>query len=438
MTMKFLILVLSVQLVVELSLLLRYFLVRRSDRVGAARTGATPVAQRSLYFLLPALREQNAVFSTLSVFTDLCRGHARVKVVVITTEREEHEKARHGFSESTADLVLKYKQQHDNDDRIVHLHYPRIDGNKSHQLNYAVDWLRRNGATIDDYVAIYDFDAKPAANTVEEFFASAGGEAYDAIQQVPLPVRRIEQRLADGRAACVAESVLHLQRSLPIEKWRLLFNDRSGLRLLPHYLCGSGMFVRLESFDKYGQLPFVDDVPFGYRLYVYGARMGVLTSYNQVDAHLSIRAVVNSNVFVFNGVIRFFDEIAYVATRGLNASTIGRSVLLLLFGLFEVFEFVIYPALLVISLLTTLLTGNTVLLLLALTLLFFPMIAVLAARKLVAEQIGYPMAGVHLLAVLSAAPARKFWRAAGPLIYCFRKLKSVIVAKPVTYGKTER
>lgn len=436
--MKFLIAVLGVQLAIELSLLLRYFLVRRSDRAGAASAASASAAQRSLYFLLPALREQNAVFSTLGVFVELCRAHARVKAVVITTEREEHEKARHGFSESTADLVLKFKQQHDAEDRIVHLHYPRIDGNKSHQLNYAVDWLRRNGATIDDYVAIYDFDAKPAADTVAEFFAFTDGRSYDAIQQVPLPLKRIEQRLADGRAACVTESVLHLQRSLPIEKWRLLFNDKSGLRLLPHYLCGSGMLVRLESFDKYGPLPFVDDVPYGYRLYTYGARIGVLTSYNQVDAHLSVRAVVNSNVFVFNGVIRFFDEIAYVAARGLNAGSAGRSLLLLLFGLFEVFEFVIYPALLLISLLLALAAGNSVLLMLALALLFFPLLSVLAARNLVAEQTGYRMAGANLLAVLAAAPARKFWRAAGPLIYCYRKLKSVIAARPVTYGKTER
>jgi hypothetical protein len=427
-----LLLLLWVWSALELLLLLRFALVRLTDARGRKALDGQ-LSGRSLYFLLPALREQNSVFSTLGTFCGLCANRANVRVVVVTTAREDREQANYSFAESTAALVLKFKQQHDAQNLITHLHYPRSDGNKSHQLNYAIEWLQRNGAAGDDYVGIYDFDAQPAAETVDDFFQLAGTCDYDAIQQVPLPIRRLQDTIRAGRYACATESLLHLQRSLGVEKWSLWFNALLRRALIPHYLCGSGMFIRLSAFGKLGPLPVVDDIPFGYRLYLRAARIGVMNSYNHVEPHLSVKAIINSNVFVFFGVIQFLNEIA----RAPQPAPM-RSLLLLIFGLLEVFEFVLYPFFLLLCLLVGYSSNNTSMLYLTWALLLLPVIHVLIAGPLLRMQIGYRFVARDLASILFAAPWRKFWRACGPLVWCHRKLRSRFTSRPVVFTKTER
>lgn len=427
-----------VLLAIELSLIARYAFVRAVD----ARTtpASVPSAEGAgLYFLLPALREQNAVPSTLATFQSLCRGRARVRAIVITTEREEVEKSRYAFARSTAETVLEWKRENDPEELIVHLHYPRTDGNKSDQLNHAMDWLLRNGATSDDFVAVYDFDACPPAKTVDQFLRLSASRRYDAMQQVPLPIRKFDEQIASRRHAVMAESLLHMQqRSLPIEKWRPMFNDRLGWGLLPHYLCGAGLFVRLGYFAEHGPFPPVDDVPFGYRLYVLGARIGVFPSYNLVEAHRSIRAVINSNVLIARGVLQYFSEGVGALRVAATPAAFFRSVLLMLFGISETFEFMLYPLFLVVAMVVGIVSGTTVLWLLAIVLLLLPSAGVLATGGLLRESTGHSLAAGDWIRVCSMAPARRFWRALGPAIYFWRKAKSLFVGSAIVYTKTER
>jgi hypothetical protein len=425
---------------IELSLIARYALVRIGDARHAGVTTTHPAGpEAALYFLLPALREQNSVATTLATFRSLCEGRRNVRAIVITTEREEHEKARFAFAQSTAETVLDWKRAHDPEDFILHLHYPRVDGNKSDQLNFAMEWLSRNGADPADFAAVYDFDACPPPQTVDDFRRLSTQRRYDAMQQVPLPIRKLDRALAEGRHAVVAESLLHmLQRSLPIEKWRPQFNDRLGWGILPHYLCGAGLYVRLGYFDERGPFPPVDDVPFGYRLYVLGARIGALPSYNLVEAHRSIRAVVNSNVFVCRGVLQYFTEGAHAVRSAGSFGALVRSLLLIVFGLFETFEFMLSPAFLVVALWVGVATGTPVLWATTLVLLMLPSLAVVMTRGLVREQTGTTPSAGDWLRVCAIAPARRFWRSLGPALFFWRKIKSLVVKAPVVYAKTER
>lgn len=424
-------------LLLEASILWRFVAIMRADASARRRAPALAKPTCNLYFLLPALREQSSVVSTLTAFTELCRGHPNARIIVITTERETYERSAHRFTESTGELTLRFMEQHARPSQIVHLHYPRTDGNKSHQLNYAIAWLKNNGATADDYVAIYDFDARPASTTIAELDRLAAAARFDALQQIPLPFGKLAQRLAAGRHWCVAESLLHVQRSLGIEKWRLQFNARQR-PVLPYYLCGSGLFIRLQSITAFGELPFVDDVPYGYRLYLRGARVGVLDSYNHVEAHQSIIGVVRSNVFVFHGVTRFGEEIARAIGSGLTRREVWRCAALAVFGISEVFEFALYPLLLSAALLTGIVTGSAVLTGLAVALLMFPIVSLCCGYQLAVRETGQRWSAGELLMLMLAAPWRRFWRACGALLYVYRNWQRRLSARPLTYGKTER
>ncbi|MDD4734108.1 MAG: hypothetical protein PHU05_04610, partial [Bacilli bacterium] len=118
----------------------------------------------NIYVLLPALREQKIVKSTIDWFSNI-QYRGKIKYIIVTTEKEEFENKTKEIT--TGQLVDKYIKDK-KIKNVLHMHYPHTKGNKSSQLNYAVEEILKEEKDLENtYISVFDFDSKPDKETFE-------------------------------------------------------------------------------------------------------------------------------------------------------------------------------------------------------------------------------------------------------------------------------
>ncbi|MBE3578266.1 MAG: hypothetical protein IMX00_11365 [Limnochordales bacterium] len=131
---------------VELLLVLRLLAALLWHRRMLRGRPSVPDSPPHLVLLLPALREQPIVEETVRHFGQLVYPYDRLSVLIVTTEREEHEYRLAGQNDvvTTSQLVARAIEAANRTlgtTRFLHLHYPYTTGNKASQLSYAVRQL---------------------------------------------------------------------------------------------------------------------------------------------------------------------------------------------------------------------------------------------------------------------------------------------------------
>ena len=96
-----------------------------------------------VYVLLPALKEQKIVKSTIDWFKKV-KYKGNIKFIIITTEKEELEYKNNNIKDKTTNVVVEEYLKKIKDDRFLHYHYPETNGNKSSQMNYAVEKIKKD------------------------------------------------------------------------------------------------------------------------------------------------------------------------------------------------------------------------------------------------------------------------------------------------------
>ena len=121
-----------------------------------------------IYVLLPAMKEQKIVKSTIDWFHKI-KYKGNIKFIVITTEKEELEYKTNNIKDKTTNIVVKEYLNKLNDKRFIHYHYPKTNGNKSSQMNYAIDMIKNEYKinNNDTYISVFDFDSQPELNTFD-------------------------------------------------------------------------------------------------------------------------------------------------------------------------------------------------------------------------------------------------------------------------------
>ena len=85
---------------------------------------------RDIYVLLPAMKEQKIVKTTIDWFHKI-KYEGNIKFIVITTEKEELEYKANNIKDKTTNVVVAEYLNKLNDKRFMHYHYPKTNGNKS-------------------------------------------------------------------------------------------------------------------------------------------------------------------------------------------------------------------------------------------------------------------------------------------------------------------
>lgn len=305
-----------------------------------------------IYVLLPALKEQKIVKETIDWFSNI-KYKGKIKYVIITTEKEEEEYRKKGLEELTTNSMVNEYLKIKKDKRFMHLHYPEIKGNKSSQMNYAVNILSKN---IKDkkntYISVFDFDSQPNLDVFEQLNKVAAYKNNpQVIQQVPMNIKNYVQT-SKKSVLMTMYALQHLVRSIAIEKYKLLLCSLTKVKI-PQYLMGACMHIRLDTLLKNDLFPiFVDDLTLGYRYSIKGYNFSYLPSYNFSLIPNDLTGYFGSATLIFKGILTYLSEIK-------NAKrNIFRKFNMLLFGTFNILEFSFIPFMYLAFYLYTILTNN--------------------------------------------------------------------------------
>ena len=265
---------------------------------------SSPLASH-LYLLLPALREQSLVNSTLDHFESLMNGQRQVSTIVITSDSEQ---LVEGSGTTTADLVDNWLSKHPFAN-VQRLHDPRTGGSKATKLNFAVGVLvdRHYGQDPSSLmIGIYDFDSRPMPGTLQELAALSSPKGFPPLaQQVPYPIMAIDR--LPPRSAGRVLGIGHLERALALEGERYRQVDKEHQRgRIPPFLrgcMGAGLFIRADILIRAGGFPPAsDDITLGYRLDLLGVRRQDLVTPNLVEPPPTAVLALRQMLRIYRGV----------------------------------------------------------------------------------------------------------------------------------------
>lgn len=383
-----------------------------------------------IYVLLPALKEQKIVKDTIDWFSKI-KYKGKIKYVIITTEKEEAEYKRNKINELTTNQVVEKYLKEINDNRFIHMHYPLTNGNKSSQMNYAVEKISKNVKNKSNtYISVYDFDSKPSIDTFNELNrVAAYKNKPDAIQQVPLNIKNYSETSKKSILMTIY-ALQHMVRSLAIEKIKLLFSSLFNMKI-PQYLMGACMHLRMDTLMKNGCFPmFVDDLTLGYRYSIKGYKITYLPTYNYALIPNDLKGYFGSSTLIFKGILTYIDEIKN------TPGNIFRKLNMFIFGTFNILEFSFIPYIYLVFYVYSIFTlkFNLLFILMIITPILWSMSSyiVLKTNKIKNDN----KLNSFLSIILS--PFWFIFRPIGGLKYSIKKFNNIILKKEIIYTKTER
>ena len=387
---------------------------------------------RDIFVLLPALKEQKIVQSTIDWFRKIdYKGN--IKFIIITTEKEELEYSTKHIKEDTTNVVVSKYLKKIKDKRFIHYHYPKTNGNKSSQMNYAIEQIKEQYQVKDEetYISVFDFDSKPELNTFDNLnMVAKYRNNPDAINQVPLCFKNYESfSKSPKKIMLLLYTMHHTIRSCAIEKTKLLICSLTNLKV-PQYCMGACMHIKLSTLLANDKFPiFVDDLTLGYRLSIKGANFAYLPSYNYSLIPNKLYDYMNSAVLIFKGISTYLTEIKRARGRNLY----GR-VKMFIAGSFNIIVFTIIPWFIISYYLYSIITGNF-------GLSFFLLLAI-PYLWCIASYINLMYYGfikdnkLNSFLAFLVSPIWFFFRPFGFLIYLKRLVVSKILHKEIKYKKT--
>ena len=381
-----------------------------------------------IFVLLPAFKEQKIVDETIEWFRKF-KYKGNIKFLIVTTEKEEKEYKNKRIKELTTSKVVENKLKEINDERFIHYHYPKTNGNKSSQMNYALEKIK-NECNDDIYISVFDFDSKPELNTFENL-----NKVYikknkpDVIQQVPLNIKNFET-ISKKNIIMIIYTFQHLVRSIAIEKLKLLICSLTKLKV-PQYCMGACMHIKYNTLKENNFFPiFVDDLTLGYRLSIKGYRFAFLPTLNLSLIPNDIRGYVGSATLIFKGICTYLNEIFNIK------GNIYGKIKMFVFGTFNIIEFAIVPFIFILGYLYCLINFKITSLILMMILI--PILWSISSYIVIRS---YNIKSGNALKVLIATIISPIWfifRPFGFIMYFIKKCVSLITKSNIEYKKTER
>lgn len=240
-----------------------------------------------IYVLVPCHFEDNLILDTVNFYNGLCKTYVNLNIIFITGE-EFREKDSYKRIKS----VLKNSKS-----CIKVVKNTNLKNNKSAKLNYAIQCLYRQGVSLDSYIGVYDFDARPSINTITQVEVNAKNNLNVILQEVPLTLMGID----NTSMFCRCFSIWHLRRSLGIEGVTLSHTKKRKLT----YLMGSGMYLSLETILNLKGFPDNDDIEMGYKLVRQCADEIILNTNNFTKVTKTIKGLFLQYVKIYDGVFSY-------------------------------------------------------------------------------------------------------------------------------------
>ncbi len=263
----------------------------------------------NIIILIPVLREGMVVKQALQSFSRLRYPKTKLKIVVVTTERE----FEGSFDDKKNTIAIARNKINELNagnqyESFLHIHYPHRQGVKADQLNYAVSQLRillPDYFSDQTYIGLYDADSVTADNTLEVLATDAVTYKYPNIYQQPTFYFNNYSTLPSNFGGLLSKSFSWLQSAFALYHEADLFisqsKRKSGLTRM-EYCIGHGMFVRWPFLKSIGLFPTpIEDTRLGHIASYLGEKVKILPAFNSVDVTIGIRSQIKQFSVWFTG-----------------------------------------------------------------------------------------------------------------------------------------
>lgn len=251
----------------------------------------------NILIVIPCLREQDIIIQTLSYFLGLTRHLDNVKLLIVTTQKEEFEKEINLYlkdqlikdvknnmqlqklinkynkilstneikeilkysklenieeiinnkiqnSKTTSVLIEEFIIQNHLEEKVYHFHYPNNEGIMADQLNYVLN----NFEFKDEknyYFSVYNADSIPNKDTIKEVLTTINeNDNPKVIQQYSVPISNWNELSNLMKGFSIYQSNFELRYGL--------INSYFPNKLLYTYVVGHGMYIRVDILKQIG------------------------------------------------------------------------------------------------------------------------------------------------------------------------------------------
>lgn len=276
--------------------------------------------KNNYYIILPVLKEQNIIADSIEYFYNLTKDEEKVKVFVITTEREDDE-YRNNPKKTTYEIAKNKIKELKIKDKIILLKAPKELKGKVGQMNFAYQYIiksEKNG-----YIGVYDIDSRPPKEifyNIEHLLKNKNTKT-DIFQQVSSYCNGIEELEGISGDFAIADAFSQTRWAIGFEYpiYKAYYNSVSKKLLRPLVYCiGHGCFVNTEYLKKIDGFPTFnknDDLSLGY---LTSTISGSIYPIPLLDFCQISRTALNSikqYKFWFTGSSKYYSDIKYYMSK---------------------------------------------------------------------------------------------------------------------------
>ena len=260
-----------------------------------------------ILILIPALREQNVIVSTLEHFKGIEVKNIELIICVAGTSREKNFRSNKA---TTVDIVRNWIES-DVSSQTHTFRYVEIDeeqGDRATQLNYAVKKIGED--FHPDIIGVYDADSLPDIQTLNEVVARWVNNKETVFQQ---PVHFID---AANRMAISKKNPILVANALYQTTWTVIREystwrqhhlfckkNSNALYYRNDYLIGHGEFIPYAIYSRYyfPEQQITDGIQLGYRLSMSGVDICPLNTFCVDDVPQSLNQLIGQHKRWFGG-----------------------------------------------------------------------------------------------------------------------------------------
>ena len=251
----------------------------------------------NILIVIPCLREQDIIIQTLNYFLGLTKHLDNVKLLIVTTQKEEFEKEINLYlkdqlikdvknnmqlqklinkynkilstneikeilkysklenieelinnkiqnSKTTSVLIEEFIIQNHLEEKVYHFHYPNNEGIMADQLNYVLNNFDfKNEKKY--YFSVYNADSIPNKDTIKEVLTTINeNDNPKVIQQYSVPISNWNELSNLMKGFSIYQSNFELRYGL--------INSYFPNKLLYTYVVGHGMYIRVDILKQIG------------------------------------------------------------------------------------------------------------------------------------------------------------------------------------------
>ncbi len=275
----------------------------------------------NLFIVIPALREAKILKETLLNFSRLRYPAEKLKIVIVTTERE----FEHGHIFPNSIEVVRGEIPKLNEDLgrelFLHIHYPFSNGVKSDQLNYAITQLNHLYPTFfnkETYIGIYDVDSLVPQNTLMLLARDSIQNNFPNIYQQPSLYFKNFAILDNHINGFLSRSFAFLQTTYAIsyEAYNLFKQSELIKKNLPffsykmRYCIGHGLFIKWPYLKRIGFFPTpIEDTRLGHIASYLKEDIRLLPIFDTVGVAKGVRESIQQASTWFLGEALFIEDL---------------------------------------------------------------------------------------------------------------------------------